>query len=299
MKTTLLFLLALAAPLFAGEMVPSQIPASAKWLLHADLDAMRGSETGKHVFARIEDDHGAQLRAFKRMFSVHPLVDLRGVTLYGDGKPEHAVALIDGVFDRAHMEDVVKAADQYQESAHAGFTVHTWKDKGSKQHAAFASDSLLVFSRQQELLESALDVLKANAPAAADPFFTTQGGKPLVAASARLSEIDMPADAARLVKMARTLRLAANEHDGRFVLRVGADTGDSADAARLRRMLDGVIAFVEVTDVKFDGLDLRADLSTSDSPPSLAAALSLPVGEWITLMEKAAAEDARKKGKKD
>jgi hypothetical protein len=294
MKPNLLFLIGLAAPLVAGEMVPSQIPASAKWLLHADLDGMRASETGKKIFTRIENEHGAKLRAFKRMFSIHPLTDLHAVTLYGDGKPEHAVVLIDGTFDRAHMEDVVKAADDYKESSHAGFTVHNWDDKGKDQHAAFASDRLLVFSHQEDLLKDALDVLKANAPASADPFFTAEGGKPLLAASAKLSEIDMPADAARLVRMAKTLRLAANENGGRFLLRAGAETADAKDAERLRRMLDGVVAFAQAGDAKLDGLDLRADFSSTATPPSLSAALSLPVAEWITLMEKAAAEDAKK-----
>jgi hypothetical protein len=299
MKTTFLFLFGLAAPLVAGEIVPSQIPASAKWLLHADLDAMRGSETGKKIFTRVEDEHGAKLRAFKRMFSIHPLTDLHGITLYGDGKPQHAVVLIDGTFDRAHMEDVVKAADEYQESSHAGFTVHNWDDKGKDQHAAFASDRLLVFSHQEDLLKDALDVLKANAPASADSFFTAEGGKPLLAARAKLSEIDMPADAARLVRMAKTLRLAANENGGRFLLRAGAETADAKDAERLRRMLDGVVAFAQAGDAKLDGLDLRTDFSSTPTPPSLSAALSLPVGEWITLMEKAAAEDAKKKKKDD
>jgi len=295
MKTTAFFLLGLAAPLFAGEMVPSQISPSAKWLLHADLDAMRASETGKKIFTRIEDEHGAKLRAFKRMFSVHPLTDLHGVTLYGDGKPKHAVVLIDGAFDRAHMEDVVKAADDYRESSHAGFTIHHWNDKGKDQHAAFASERLLVFSHQEDLLKDALNVIKSNTPASADAFFTAEGGKPLLAASARLSEIDMPADAARLVRMAKTLRLAANENGGRFLLRADADTTDAKDAERLRRMLDGVIAFAQAGDAKLDGLDLRADFSTSATPPSLSAALSLPASEWLTLMERAAAEDAKKK----
>ena len=59
-------------------------------MLHADLDAIRSSETGKAVFSRIEADHGAKLRAFKRLFSLHPLNDLQGVkfklrTKYRDG----------------------------------------------------------------------------------------------------------------------------------------------------------------------------------------------------------------------
>ncbi len=297
MNVPILCILALAAPLHAGEIVPSQVPASAKWLAHADLDAMRDSETGKTVFSRIEDDHGDQLKAFKRMFSVHPLTDLRGITLYGDGKPDHAVALIDGAFDQAHIEDIVKVADHYEGGTHAGFTVHTWKDKGKKQHAAFASGSLLVFSHQRDLLEQALDVLKADKPADADPFFTADGGKPLLAASAKISEIDLPGDEARIIRMAKMLRLAATENGGRFSLRAGVETGNPTDADRIRRVLDGMIAFAQMADLKLDGLDLQADLAVTPDKPGLTASLSLPVAEWIALMERAAAEDAKKKKK--
>lgn len=290
LKFHVLCFLALSPPLPAGPVVPSQVPAAANWQLHADLDAMRGSETGKSIFSRIEADHGAQLRAFKRMFSIHPLNDLRGITLYGDGKPEHAVALIDGTFDLAHIQDVLGAADSHETDTHAGFTVHRWKDKDVWQHASFATESLLVFSRQKELLHDALDVLKANAPAKPDPFFAANGGSPLIAASARLSEIDLPGDEARLVRMAKTLRIGFNEHGGRFSVRIGAETADAAAAESLRRMLDGVIAFVQASDVRFDGLDLRAELMADADKPELKATLSLPVAEWITLMEKAASE---------
>jgi hypothetical protein len=289
MRSILLSLLVLAAPLPAAELVPSQIPASARWQVHADLDAMRVSATGNAVFAQLEAEHGKQLRAFKRMFSLHLLDDLRGITLYGDGKPDHAVALIHGTFDHAHIEDVIGAAEDHETSTHAGFTVHQWNDQGVAQHAAFANKNLLVFSRQAPLLRDALDVLKANVPAAADPFFAADGGRPLIAASARLSDIDIPDDGARLVRMARTLHLAAHEHDGRFILRMAAETADATDADRLRRMLDGVIAFAQAADPKLDGLDLRAELTSDPARPAMSGKLSLPVAEWLTLMAKAAA----------
>ena len=223
------------------------------------------------------------------MVSVHPLDDLGGITLDGDGKPDHAVALIDGAFDRAHVEDVLAAADSHETTTYAGVMIHHWKDKDIWQHAAFASGRLLVFSRQKDLLHEALDVLKANAPAKPDLFFAANGGSPLIAASARLAEIEMPGDEARLIRMAKTLHVAFNEHGGRFTVRIGAGTADAADAENLRRMLDGVIAFVQASDARFDGLDLRAELTVAPGVPDLKATLSLPVGEWITLMEKAAA----------
>ena len=192
MKSSIIGLLAVTSPLLAGELVPSHLPSSTKWMLHVDLDAMRASETGKAIFTRIEAEHGAKLVAFKRMFSLHPLKDLHDVTLYGDGKPDRGVALISGTFDRAHLEDVIKASDDYTATTYAGATLHSWRDKKKQQHAAFAADGLLVFSAHDDLLRQALDVLKANTPVPADSFFSADGGEPLISASARLSEIQMP-----------------------------------------------------------------------------------------------------------
>ncbi|MCW1913648.1 hypothetical protein OJ996_08680 [Luteolibacter sp. GHJ8] len=289
-RNAILCLFALAAPLRAGELNPAEIPSNAEWLLHADLDSMRGSETGKAVFAEIENKHGDHLRAFKRMFSIHPVSDLRDVTLYGDGKKDHAVVLIDGTFDKAHMEEVVKSADDYSSSDYSGVKVHTWKDKGTTQHAAFASESLLVFSRQETLLKGALDTLKGGAPGSADAFFTADGSKPLICGRARLAGIELPADAARILKMARGLKLAVSETAGRFNVRAGVEAADAAAADRMRRMLDGVIAFAEVADPKLEGLDLKCDIAAMPDKPGIAATLSLPVGEWLGLMKKAADE---------
>jgi hypothetical protein len=293
MRNTILSLLALAAaatPLRAGELVPAEIPASAQWLLHADLDGMRNSETGKAIFAEIEAKHGDQLRAFKRMFSLHPVNDLHDLTLYGDGKPDRAVVLIEGDFNREHMEDVVKAADDYTAGNHDGITIHGWKDKGTQQYAAFAKDNLLVFSRQEDLLKLALETLKNGSATTADAFFNADGAKPLVCASAHLTGIDLPPDAAHLVKLASTLRVAVSEHDGRFNVRAGADASDAKSADRMRRMLDGVVALAQV-DPKLQGLDLECKITGSQGgKPGTTISLSLPVGEWLGVMKKAVEE---------
>ena len=298
MNRSLFHLIALAAPLHAAPLDPAQIPAAAKWLVHADIEAMRASETGKTVFTRIEADHGAQLKAAKRMFSINPIADLNGITLFGDGKPEHAVALIHGNFDRAHLEELVAAAGDYSKDTYSGLTVHTWADKGSDQHAAFANDHLLVFSRQESLLHQALDTLKAGSPAGPDPFFAAEGGRPLIAGSANLADIDLPGDEARLLRIAKSLHVAANENAGRFAIRIGAGTGDATHADRLRRMLDGVIAFAQAGDPKLDGLDLQSSVAVTGDKTGLDASVSLPVNEWVTLIQKAADEEAKKKDKK-
>lgn len=112
----------------------------------------------------------------------------------------------------------------------------------------------------------------------------------MLVARAQIAEMGMPPDLARLVRMAKTLQLAALESDGRFVLRASAETESNGDADRLRRMVDGVIAFAQIPDAKLEGLDLSAELDAVTHAPVFTATLSLPVNEWVPLMEKAVEE---------
>lgn len=259
-------------------------------MVHADLDAMRDSRTGQAVFSLIEANHGDRFPSLSAFLAMQPISDLHGVTLYGDGTPENSAALIDGKFDRETLESLLKVAKQSAEITHAGTVVHSWLDKGVKQYASFATENLLVFSRQEEGLKQALDVIKVPSPAVADGFLANDGGKPLLVARAQIAEMGMPPDLARLVRMAKTLQLAALESDGRFVLRASAETESNGDADRLRRMVDGVIAFAQIPDAKLEGLDLSAELDAVTHAPVFTATLSLPVNEWVPLMEKAVEE---------
>ena len=281
-------LVALATSLSAGPCDPAQIHQDAKWLVHADFDAMRDSQAGQAVFRWLEADQGKRLRAISPFLAMQPLTGLHGITLYGNGSPGNAAALVDGKFDRALLENLVRTTKGYAGFTHAGHTVHTWMEEGAKQHAAFASDNLLVFSRGEDGLKKALDAVAVPSPVQANPLLVVEEGKPLVVAHARFTEISMPHDLSRLVKTVKAIRLAALESDGRFTLRASAEAETGEDADRLRRMVDGVLAFAQVQDAKLEGLDLKAELNAVTQSPVFTAALSLPVGEWIGLMEKGA-----------
>ena len=273
----------LASPLCAAEFDPSQLPATARWAMHADVSAIRNSESGKLVFRQIEKEHGDKLRAFKRMFSLHLAEDLHSVTLFGDGRKDHAVAAIQGRFDRAHLEDIVRGADGYAASDHGNCTIHTWTDKGVVQHAAFASDELLVFSRQKPSLAAALDVLGKSAPATDDAVFTATEGAHFVVAG-RVSDLEMPADAARVLRVAETLRISATEKDGRFSMHLEVGTRKAEDANRIRRFLDGLVAFGEMVDPEISQLDLAMEMQAGKE--GMSATMSMPVVQWIALLKR-------------
>ena len=295
MKHAILSPAAFAAVAHAAPLNPAQIPAETQWQVHADLDALRTSETGKMLLSRLEAIYGIKLTAAKRMFSIDPAADLKGLTLYGNDFGDKTVALIHGKFDRQHLEEIVAAASGYTKSEHGGLTIHSWQKKVTRQqHAAFAADDLIVFSRNREALLHAIQVLQAKAPATNDLSFPGENRQPLLVANARVAGLPLYGDSSRILRLARTLSLAANEHEGRFFLHVGAESPDAPDADRLRRLLDGMIAFLEVGDQKFEGLDFRSSVAVVPDKPGVIASASLPVPEWLSVVEKKIAGMERK-----
>jgi hypothetical protein len=289
-NTHLLSLFLISPLASAGELQPAQIPATAKWLVHANLEEMRDSEAGKQLFARVEADHGDGLRAFQRMFSLHPINDLTGITLFGNGQPEQAVALIAGKFDRGHIEDVLKGAEEYSTADHGDLLIHTWRDKGILQHAAFFNDTLLVFSRQEQNLKQSLAVLKAGGEGSTeDELFRASVGKPLLDMRGRIGDLTLPADAARVLGKLQGLRLTTSEEEERLVVRVTMEADSEANAGRIHRILDGLFAFAEMEHPELEAMDIKGEMDHTEGFPGVTIGVSAPVAGWISIIERIAA----------
>lgn len=275
---------ALAASLQAAEFNPAHVSSDAKWWLHADLEAARGTEMGKRVVSVVEDKQGAQLRALKRMFSLNPLTDLKGITLYGDGRADHAVVLIHGKFDRAHLEDLVAAGDDYSSEEKDGTTIHSWTDKGKRQHAFFAQNDLLVFSHFPDLLNVAMTTLKSQGMAP-DPFVSAGSGAPFLVGSAMLSEVEMKGDESELLGHAEVLKIALAEAGGRMEGRMLIDTADRADGERFRKIMEGMIALGELGNAALRDADMQFEARGENGGRTVRSTLSMPSADMIAMME--------------
>lgn len=282
MKSIALCLLALAAPLTAAPLEPARLPETTRWFLHLDFDAMRGSLTGQRLGMEIEARHGADLRAFSRMFALDPLQDIRGATLFGDGREDHGVLLLDAAFDREHLTDIVAAADDYRLREEDGLEIHAWTDGGKRHHAIFIDELLVMSEREPLALEAARTLL--GGPGLEGDAFLAHRPAPLMAARAELSGLPLPEEAAWLLRHARDLAMTVHEADGRLHLRLTMGAHDEALAGRLSRLLDGLVAVAELEESLMAGLDLRARVAPREGNPGVAAALSLPLGQvagWL------------------
>src|SRR3954464_10229107 len=93
---TLLALITLPRPAFAGPVNAKHLAADAKWYVHLDFEAARQTAVFKELLdaARAQfpvDDGVAQLKA---AIGVNPLTDISGVTVYNNSFEKDAAALI-------------------------------------------------------------------------------------------------------------------------------------------------------------------------------------------------------------
>jgi hypothetical protein len=278
--------LALAAlPVLAGPINPDQISGQANWYVHADLDTLRGTEIGKTLMAAVEDEHGRKLKAVKRMFSLNPMTDLHGITLYGNGEKDKAVILINGIFDRAHVEDLIRASDGYKTSTHHEDTVHTWKDKEKTQHGAFFGDDLVIMSEHKMLVVHALEVLNGRKPSMDAGTFGTSPSAILLG-FANLEGIDIKGDEAKLLEKARALRIRFFEQGERLHAELVIHAANNDDAVRIRKVLDGMVALGQLDNEDLEELGIELVTSVEEDT-DVTARLSAPSRNLLKLVDQA------------
>ncbi|MFC7337998.1 hypothetical protein ACFQY0_12470 [Haloferula chungangensis] len=287
MKQLLTILLAAAAAssLHAAPLDPARVPADAKWWLHLDLEGARQSEVGGRIAREITEREGAKLRAAERMFSINPLTDLAGFTLYGDGDEKNGVLIVEGRFDQAHLTDIVAAADDYATSEHAGTTVHSWKDKSKSQNAAFVGDRLLVFSQTKSTLHDAIDLLASGEGMQAETFATV-GAPPVFIGSAKVAELPMKKDDAKLLRKAENLKIALGETGGQIEGRIELESDSAVTGKLVRKVLEGIVAIGRLTNEELADINPAFETRESEGGRVVSATLSMPASEMISLMEK-------------
>ncbi len=153
----------------AGPLSKAQIPATAKWVMHVDIDRLAGSQT-----CAVLTNNPATGRAFmnalaryRSLLGVDPLRDLRQVTLYGeDVTGNRGVALISGRLKADTITRSLSAYPQYRSAPWGSWTLHKWRDRSSGQemNACLYSSSLLVIGSDESGVAGALNVLGGVKP---------------------------------------------------------------------------------------------------------------------------------------
>jgi hypothetical protein len=172
MKRLLLLGAMLAAAVRGGGLPLTNLPATVKWALHADVRALRASPLGEKVLAAIPGSPAeAKIRAFAALTSIDLQRDVDAITLCGSGGPEQgALVYLAGRWDLPRLNAIVAGSEEFASKTEGRHTLMNWKDgkphAGSgRQHACFVSTNLAVLADREEALRQALAALDGEAPA--------------------------------------------------------------------------------------------------------------------------------------
>jgi len=250
------------APALGGPLMKSQVAAGANWVVHSDYEQFNRSAVGQLFRAElVAIGVEEKLINFETVFSFHPLDDVRDVTIYGQGQDQKkAVVLIDGIFDTEKLLALVKMNPEYEEIEHGGITVHKWRQEGKPgsgpdesplMYGCLYTDQLVVISAGLDTVKQAVDILQGRAMNATDVVFS-HAIPDAEGVFCQVMAYNVSATAGRepkaaVLRQTDELGLAVGENQGKVFVDLGLTAESEQTAQAIKKVLDGIVAFVALT----------------------------------------------------
>lgn len=281
---TLFFLSLLTSPfLQAGQFDHTRVPGNAEWYLHLDLEQLRETKFGEVVIREISKDHDDKIAHIEGIFKINPLEDLHDITLFGDGKKDHAAVFIKGGMDREYLEKTITQADDYRVKAHGDVVIHTWMDdSGTKrQNAAFHGPDLLIFSDRGDLVRLALDTLAKKKPHFVDDEKTFESQ--FLHARANIQKLALADDdGSRLLRKVEHLTITLQEDGDRMAAQMFATPKNERHTKHLTNILEGLVSFYMMNNEHVDEATPNINMGSADGEIFMFA--TLPVEKTLSLL---------------
>ena len=288
--------LGLASMVWAGPLEQIRVPASARWVAHADVQAFWQSQLGQKIQTSLDEKAERKLQSLKELFGSDPIRDLHQITLFGpDADDKRAVAVIKGDLDRKKLQALVALNPEYEELSHKETPVYRWvdEDDGKTQFGAFAADDVVVLSQSRAALEAGLDALKSGSTpeaVAKTRRLTLLKDAPegtFVAICAEdLAELTKDRADASMTKNTRGFVVTAGEADGQlhFKLKVEANMPDAAQ--QILQVGQGMMAFASLQQDKFpEVMPLIKACKLSCQDKTVALTIQYPSQDLFALIE--------------
>ncbi|MEM7012823.1 MAG: hypothetical protein AAF585_15215 [Verrucomicrobiota bacterium] len=226
----------------AGPADPKAIPNSADWFFHVDMDKL-AQGTMAELLGELDDEAENPMR----FFEIQDGRTTGGFTLYGSiTDPEDTVLIMSGM-NRDELIEEVSDSKKYKTEEYKDYTIHSWNEKtgnrrGDKQKVTMAfidKNSAIVTARQKVLLE-ALDLHEKGGNDSREAL-----GDGAIVGNVNVDAIRQEVDPeAALFDLAKEIEFSVQLTEDDVL--VGAFHMKSANqdrADRLRRMVDGMVAF--------------------------------------------------------
>lgn len=249
-----------AAPLLAGPLPRTQVPAEAKWVVHLDVEQFAPSQTCKFLMSGQGGTKSLQalLNHYQTLLGIDPLKDLLGLTLYGSELTgDRGTALICGALNHQAIIRQLSTYPQYATRSYGKLTLHTWMDRttGRPLWACFQTTRLLILASDENSVLAAVATLNgtrpnltAAKPPAALPIPAVREGTFFLAATKGYAGAHVDPVKALILRStdSASLQLAekAGTVDGQILLK--ASSPESAD--QIHQILNGLMVSATLTD---------------------------------------------------
>ena len=119
-----------SSTVFSAPLQENLLPKNVSWVVHLDLDAVKGTSIYQMVTDHLEGEGkmaeiNMHLDQLEQKLGINLLNDLRSVTLYNcNFSDKEGVALFSGDFSRQKLEEIVTGEQDHQQYPHGGCTIH-------------------------------------------------------------------------------------------------------------------------------------------------------------------------------
>lgn len=262
------------AALLAAPYNPAHVSAEARWVVHADIEALRNSKVGQVLVAEIEKAQAEQknngiglniprlvstlttLTAFGTNFETDP-TKLDG-TLVAQGSPE-----LRKIVESILLQGTLAQAEVFSEITDLPFPAYAISDpklapeKRTQVIVAFPPESLILVSKSKDSLQRALAVRRGALPALDKSkdspltrFTANATGAAIFAASAAPADIkfDEKSPQARVLQLTKAGSLALGEKEGMLVALTELSASSDRNADKLQKILEGLTAMLSLAE---------------------------------------------------
>lgn len=249
LSAALVLFLGLCAKSQAAPLDLKHVPATAKWLAHVDVDALRSSTVVQKMWKKTVETHKqaeAHLGMVNAFLGTDLRSDLHGMTFFGNEIGKHTGTLIvHARLDQKRLTGMAQAVPGHTVVKYGEYEifscVHKHRNHSHTVAATFLKSDRLVLSSSVEELQAALDVLdgksasiREEAPLAG----RIPPGTSVLFRIAGVAAADCPCHCA-IVKKTDSFRLVMGEENGQSFFRTRTVTTDKEVTNQLKDVVEG------------------------------------------------------------
>jgi hypothetical protein len=155
----------------ADPLATGTIPDSARWIIHLNIDAARGTPLWDLGRARFVEPQRAaidqKVRTIEMITGLKLPQDLHDVTLFGTSYDDTSICFyIHAPFNQETTTTFLKNDPEFTTQDHNGHTIITWRDKDHDRliYSCFVAGDVAMVSPSVRMLGLALDTLDGKSP---------------------------------------------------------------------------------------------------------------------------------------